>query len=95
LLEEFIRGQFKPGKDSQAPMDEMFDTFKKIRKLRTKPAHSVEEDVFDQEYFKEQRALFIEAYKALRMLRLIFQNHPQADRNKIPDWLYEGKINTL
>ncbi len=59
-------------------MDEMFDTFKKIRKLRTKPAHSVEEDVFDQEYFKEQRALFIEAYKTLHPVAAHFSESPSS-----------------
>ncbi len=47
--------QFKP-RDPK-PMTEMFATFKKIRKLRQKPAHSVEEDKFDQTYVKSQRDL--------------------------------------
>jgi hypothetical protein len=92
ILEEYIREWFKPA--YAKPMDEMFETFKKIRRLRTKPAHSIEEDDFNMKYFKEQRELFIEAYTAMRFLRLILQNHPKADRKKIPNWLYEGKIGT-
>lgn len=92
MLEEYIRDWFKPAYTK--PMDEMFATFKKIRHLRTKPAHSIEDDRFDMKYFKEQRELFIEAYTAMRFLRLILQNHPKADRKKIPNWLYEGKIGT-
>lgn len=92
MLSEFVRREFKPV--NTEPMDEMFNTFKKVRKLRTKPAHSIEEDIFDEKYFKEQRELFIEAYSAVRLLRLILQNHPKADRSKIPEWLYKGNIGT-
>lgn len=92
MLSEFIKREFKPA--NTEPMDEMFNTFKKVRKLRTKPAHSIEEDVFDEKYFKEQRELFIEAYSAVRLLRLILQNHPKADRSRIPEWLYKGNIGT-
>lgn len=92
MLEEWVRDWFKP--KYMKPMDETFGTFKKIRHLRTKPAHSIEEDEFDMKYFKEQRELFIEAYTAMRFLRLILQNHPKADRKKVPNWLYEGKIST-
>lgn len=92
MLEEYIREWFKPAYTK--PMDETFETFKKVRRLRTKPAHSIEDDNFDMKYFREQRELFIEAYTAMRFLRLILQNHPKADRRKIPDWLYEGKIGT-
>lgn len=92
MLSEFIRREFKPA--NTEPLDEMFNTFKKVRKLRTKPAHSIEEDTFDEKYFKEQRELFIEAYSAVRLLRLILQNHPNADRSKIPEWLYKGNIGT-
>lgn len=95
MLEEFVRANFPFAPNRMKPVDDMFATFKKIRKQRTAPAHSIEEDEFNQKYFKEQRELFIEAYTALRMLRLILQNHPKADRTKIPDWLYKGDITTF
>ena len=95
MLKEFILNSFTPKlSDQRNEIDEMFETFKYIRSLRTKPAHSIEEDIFDMKYFKEQRELYIDAYKAIRLLRLILQNHPKADRSKIPKWLYEGKIGT-
>lgn len=95
MLEEYIRKNFPFAPHRVGPIEEMFATFRKIRKDRTSPAHSIEEDEFKQEYFKEQRELFIEAYGALRMLRLVLQNHPKADRGKIPDWLYKGDIGTI
>lgn len=91
MLEEHIRECFRPKGESD-DLDKMFATFKKIRSMRTKPAHTIQPDEFDMKYFKEQRALLIEAYGALRLLRLILQNHPTADRSKIPDWLYKGDI---
>jgi len=62
--------------------------------MRQRPAHAVDEDRFDQKYFKEQRELIIEAYSAVRTLRLMFANHPDVEsaKIKIPDWLQEGKI---
>jgi hypothetical protein len=93
LLEEFIRGWFRP--KETGPLDDMFSTFKKIRQMRTSPAHSIEEDAFDMNFFKEQRELFIEAYIAIRLLRLALTNHPNADVSSVPNWLYEGKINSF
>jgi hypothetical protein len=74
LLEKWIKSKFRA--TDSAPIDEMIATFKKVRKLRQKPAHTVDTDSFDQKHFKEQRLLMIEAYNAVRTLRLIFANHP-------------------
>jgi hypothetical protein len=90
VLEEWVTRQFKP--HDPTPMTEMFATFKKIRKLRQKPAHSVEEDKFDQTYVKSQRDLIMKAYNAMRTLRLILANHPNVRGHSVPDWLQTGKI---
>ena len=92
LLKEWLnlKVRFKDPK----PADEMITTFRKIRTMRMKPAHHVDDCVFKQEYFKEQRKLIIEAYTAVRALRLIFANHPRTKNYKVPEWLNEGKICT-
>jgi len=77
------------------PKDEMIQTFVKIRKMRMKPAHKVDENRFEQEYFKKQRRLMIEAYCAVRTLRLIFANHPRTKTCDVPEWLYKGEIWTF
>lgn len=79
------------------PWEESIATFRKIRKMRQKPAHLVNEDQFDQKYFKEQREIIINAYSAVRTLRLMFANHPRVKSAeiKIPDWLQESKIWTM
>ena len=92
LLEEWVRKYFQPA-DAE-PLDEMFSAFRKIRNLRQKPAHAIKDDIFDQKYFKDQRQLVIEAYGAVRTLRLILANHPNVigDPPEIGEYLYDGKI---
>jgi len=90
LLEEWLKKTVKF--PDPKPMEEMIATFKKVRRLRQQPAHAIKEDEFDQRYFKEQRVLVIDAYRAIRDLRLIFANHPATKTVEIPDWLVEGKI---
>lgn len=92
LLEEWVRKYFRPA--DQAPIDKMISAFRKVRKLRQKPAHAVKEDMFDQKYFKDQRQLVIESYDAIRTLRLMFANHPNVRKNppEIGEDLYKGEI---
>jgi hypothetical protein len=92
LLEQWVSKFFRP-KDP-LPMSDMFSIFKKVRKLRQKPAHSVNENEFDQKYFKEQRELVKEAYNAVRTIRLAFANHPAVKKNppEIDTLLFQGKI---
>lgn len=92
LLEEWLKRVTFPNPD---PKDEMFKTFKLVRKLRQSPAHAIDEDVFNQKYFREQRKLVIKAYKAIRTLRMIFTNHPRVKGyDKVPEWLFKGEIST-
>lgn len=92
LLEEWINKYFRPA--DQNPLVEMINAFKKVRKLRQKPAHSVKEDEFDQKYFKKQRELMTEAYDAVRTIRQVLANHPavKADPPEINELLFNGKI---
>ena len=72
----------------------MFKGFRAVRKLRQKPAHAVNENIFDLKYFKEQRQLIIDAYNSVRTLRLIFANHPKVKKNppEIGERLERGEI---
>lgn len=72
------------------PKDDMLKTFRHIRKLRQKPAHQHEKDTFDEKYFEAQRELIIDAYGAMRTMRLILQNHPAARSHEVPEWLQEA-----
>lgn len=90
LLEEWLRSKYRPSDDE--PLRAMFATFRKIRKMRQQPAHSVHEDEFDQRYFTKQRELLDEAYTAIRTVRLILANHPNSKAVKVDEALYEGRI---
>lgn len=93
LLDEWLR-KFYRSAESEDPVEELIKAFRKIRKLRQEPAHRIGIDIFDQAIFREQRALIIEAYNAVRLLRMILALHPEVEVNppQINDWLRDGKI---
>lgn len=95
LLDEWVNHYFRP--QEPKPLERMLAAFRKVRKLRQKPAHSIREDEFDQKYFHEQRSLIMEAYGAVRTLRLVLANHPSVKANppEINEFLFEGKIWTI
>lgn len=91
LLEEWTKRRFRPV-DSK-PRDDMFATFRKIREERQVPAHTLDEDEYDPQYFTKYKKLIIDAYTAIRTLRLMLMNHPIAKQNYAPpDWLQRGRI---
>lgn len=92
ILEDWINKYFRPA--DPTTIENMMKTFRNVRQLRQKPAHKVDADAFDQELFKEQRSIVINAYDAVRTLRLILANHPKVNENppKISERLYKGEI---
>jgi hypothetical protein len=92
LLEMWIKKYFHPV-DPQ-PINGLLATFRKVRRLRQNPAHAANEDTFDQQHFKVQRHLMIEAYTAVRTIRLCLANHPKVRTNppKIGKQLADGEI---
>lgn len=89
MLEEWLRTNVQL--HDREFVDQMFLVLKKVRKMRQRPAHAVEEDQFDQRYFQEQRWLMAGAYAAVRTLRMVFQLHPVAKSHTVPD-LLDGNI---
>ncbi|MBL7155068.1 MAG: AAA family ATPase [Candidatus Portnoybacteria bacterium] len=77
------------------PKNEMFKTFREVRSLRSKPAHSLFRNDWDLKFFERQKELVKKAYTAIRILRLILANHTLAKSVKVPDWLFEGRIRTF
>lgn len=77
------------------PKDEMFKTIRKIRGLRSKPAHTYIENQWNNNFFSDQKDLIKEAYGAIRTLRLILANNPKVIGIDIPEWLQNGKIRTF
>lgn len=71
---------------------DVIKNMKRIRKLRQKPAHRHEEDVFDERFLDEQRELILAAYAAVHNLRLIFQLHPATKAHTVPSRLLTEHI---
>ena len=90
ILEDWISSQFRA--ENGTDIEEMFKTFRKVRKLRQKPAHSVRENTFDQKFFKDQGELMINVYRAVKTLRLILHLYPGASSVQIDRHLADGQI---
>jgi hypothetical protein len=92
ILDEWTRKYFNFS-DPQ-PWEDCIAAMKRVRKLRQKPAHVVNQDRFDQQYFKDQRELILAAYNAVRTVRLLLANHPDviAASIDVPSTLVQGKI---
>lgn len=88
LLEEWFRKHFRP--HDKEPVEQMFKAFREIRRLRQQPAHSLKENTFDMSYFKTQRRLVVDAYDAVRTLRLCLANHPKVRLN--PPQIHENLV---
>lgn len=92
VLDEWLRKYYRT--DDWTLWEESYETLREIRKIRQRPAHALDDDEFNQKYFKEQRELLERAYSALRIIRLSLQNHPKvrAAGIDIPDFLENNKI---
>lgn len=90
LLENWLAKRFR-GTDSDA-ITTMIADWRKIRKARQKPAHSAEDNDFDQKYLAQQRELIGGAFNAVRTLRMCLENHPKVTGYEVPDYLREGKV---
>jgi len=90
LLSEWLTKHFRVREGSG--FEDVIRPIRKIRKLRQRPAHAIDNDRFDQAIAQEQRILIQDAYKSVRTLRLIFANHPKAKEVLVPDYLFKGEI---
>lgn len=90
VLHEWLRTTFRPAEPEV--FDKIIKPMKEIRSIRRRPAHKIEEDDYDRQYHHKQDQLIIEAYGALRTLRMMFALHPAAKMYEISEWLREGRV---
>ena len=90
LLEEWIRENYNHP-ENQLFID-IFKPIKKVRKERQSPAHKISDNHYDKKLNKKQIELLVEVYKSLKLLRMIFEQHPESNKIEIPEWLIEGNI---
>lgn len=58
--------------------EQIIQPLKKLRKLRQTPAHKVENNKYDIEYFNKQHSLTVEVFESLCLLRKLIHSHPNA-----------------
>lgn len=93
LLQEWIDSNYTAYSDEgNEEIAFMFKVFRKIRKLRQKPAHAIEEDQFDYKYLFDQRDLMKDLTRANIALVSIFASHPAATGVEIDPHLLDGRI---
>ncbi len=87
ILDEWVRRFFRFYELTL--WEKSISVFKNVRNQRQKPAHKIDDNVFDQNYFKEQRQIIMDAYGAVRTIRMIFENHPGVISAgiSVPAWL--------
>jgi hypothetical protein len=93
LLEEWITTKFRISNMQQ--VEKCIEAFRVVRRLRQKPAHTIQSNTFDQKYIEQQRDLIFDAYNAIRILRLLISKHSKVLSYDIPEYLVEGKIVVL
>lgn len=64
---------------------------RKLIKERQTPAHIIYKNEYDTSIWKRQKELMHNTYVAIRNIRLLFANHPDAKQVEIPVYLFDGK----
>ncbi|MEK7762421.1 MAG: AAA family ATPase [Nitrospirota bacterium] len=92
LLRNWLSKHYRTADDADVS-DEIVGPLKRIRYLRQKPAHAIDEDKFDISLPGQQDKLLIDVLKALQKLRLVLMSHPRArGKYQPPDWLDGDQI---
>lgn len=90
LLEEWLLNVFRAADES--PLRRAVEVFREVRAGRQKPAHGIDDDRYDPDFYTQQRALMERAYGTVRVIRLVLACHPGARNVKIPQSLANGDI---
>lgn len=90
LLESWLSTYYRS--ESPDALTDLMKIPRKIRRLRQRPAHSLDDDLFDYKLFEQQRALIGEVYTFLNVIRRVFSRHPRANGYEAPDYLEKEKI---
>lgn len=92
LLRNWLSKHYRTS-DGADISDEIVIPIKRIRDLRQKPAHVIDEDKFDISLPGQQDKLLTDLVHALQKLRLVLMSHPSSrGKYKPPDWLDGDKI---
>lgn len=90
LLDEWLKKHYRLKGD--AGYDYIVGPLREVRRLRQKPAHSIETDRYDPGYNAQQDELIGRVYRAVEAIRILLSRHEKAKEYRLPDWLEQGKI---
>ncbi len=86
LLNEWLKSKDPTG------FEQLMGPFKEVRSERQSPAHKINENYYDKEFFKKQMDILKKVHKSLVHLRHIFQLNPLTSSVKIPEWIEKNII---
>lgn len=83
LLKEYLHKE----SDSKNTLviDDAIKSLRSIRTIRQKPAHTLDDNLFDQHYIHAQRDLIAKSYDAIHQVRVVLQEIHQIEDDKIMD----------
>jgi hypothetical protein len=70
----------------------MLKTLRDVRRLRMRPAHALDDNVFRQEFTREQRTLIVSVYHAVQTIRQVLSRGPRSVDVELDARLREGRI---
>ena len=91
MLEEWLDHCYH-GQNQKSYGRNIFEPFRNVRTLRSKPSHTLTEDVYDASYYDKFREVLEGVYNALSTFRMILSKHPYAQSYSAPDLLERGMI---
>jgi hypothetical protein len=69
---------------------EIISTLRKIRRLRNKPAHTIQANMYDLALREAQHTLMSETHEAIRLIRMILQTDRACRNFKLPRFVDDG-----
>jgi hypothetical protein len=91
LFEEWIRKCFQ-WQDVEEAVNIIVKPFREVRKLRQKPAHFSEENIYSPKYEERQHQLLDAIYGSVSQLRFTLARHPRSPDIDVPNYLRDGNI---
>lgn len=91
MLTEWVDLKYK-GPNGEKYGEDLFESLRKVREERSKPAHTITEDSFDPEYFLRYRDTLESTYDDLSNFRLMLSKHPLAQGYCAPQELERENI---
>lgn len=93
-LKEWLKSNYQTSEDGWGMIEENLNVLWDVRKLRQRPAHSLDDNEFDQDLFRQQRELVDRSHRALMTIRMMLESHPAVKKSgiSVPSFLEEKNV---